>query len=173
MTISAASKSEGAGLAIVNHGKSMSKKSLLDHLLVPVDFSDCSKGALRYAQTIAADFGSKVTVLNVTPLNDGLLHLGADQLKTLDEELRENQRRKLVGFVKRASRSLEPAQCVVRLGHPVEEIIREAEDIGAAAIVISTRGLSGIRHAVIGSTAERVVRHAKCPVWVVPGRKRL
>src|SRR5678810_1008428 len=75
------------------------KQSSFAHLLVPVDFSECSQQALRYADQIAASFGSKVSVVNVIPLNEGLLRLGAEQLRVFDEEMRENQRCKLMGFV--------------------------------------------------------------------------
>lgn len=146
------------------------KQGLFAHLLVPIDFSECSQHALRYAEQIAGSFGSKVSVVNVIPLNEGLLRLGARQLRAFDEELRENQRRKLITFV-RKSTALKPFQSVVRLGHPVEEIIRTADDIGAAAIVISTHGLTGLKRALIGSTAEQVIRHAHRPVCVVPSRK--
>jgi nucleotide-binding universal stress UspA family protein len=146
------------------------KQLLFAHLLVPVDFSECSQQALRYADQIAASFGSKVSVVNVIPLNEGLLRLGAEQLRVFDEELRENQRRKLMAFV-RTSVARKPFHSIVRLGQPVEEIIRTADDIGAAAIVISTHGLTGIKRALIGSTAEQVIRHAERPVCVVPARK--
>jgi len=140
-------------------------------LLVPVDFSDCSREALAYAEELAIRFGARITVLNVLPLNEGVLRLGAGNFQLLDEQLQENYQRKLIGFIRQFS-SLKTAQCMVKLGNPVEEIVRAAKDLRAAAIVISTHGLTGVKHALIGSTAEKVVRHASCPVWVVPAGTR-
>jgi nucleotide-binding universal stress UspA family protein len=148
------------------------KRALLDRVLVPVDFSECSQHALRYAEKIAGSFGSALTVLNVIPLNEGLLRLGARQMQLMDEELQENQRRKLVAFVKKIS-TVKPSECVVRLGNPVQQIIKTAGELHAAAIIISTHGLTGLKHTLIGSTAEHVVRHARCPVLVVPAKETI
>ena len=144
-----------------------SKNRVLKQLLVPVDFSNCSQEALAYAEKLAGGLGGEVTILNVVPLNEGVLRLGADQFGLLDQQLQENQRRKLVAFI-RNFKSLKPGRCLVRLGDPAREIVRMAEELSATAIVISTHGLTGVKHALIGSVAEKVVRHARCPVWVVP-----
>lgn len=164
--------------ALSNHARrkhaitrQLPKRAMLNRILVPVDFSECSQHALRYAQKIAGAFGATLTVLNVIPLNEGLLRLGAEQMQVLDEQLRENQRRNLLGFVQDVA-TVDPFQCMVRLGHPVQQIIKAAAETGADAIIISTHGLTGLKHALIGSTAEHVVRHARCPVWVVPGAKQ-
>jgi nucleotide-binding universal stress UspA family protein len=145
------------------------KGRALKRLLVPVDFSDCSREALAYAEKLAGGFGARITILNVVPLNEGVLRLGAKQFELLDQQLQENQRRKLAGFVRESTGS-KPARCLVRLGDPVREIVRAAEELSATAIVISTHGLTGVKHALIGSVAEKVVRHARCPVWIVPAR---
>jgi nucleotide-binding universal stress UspA family protein len=59
----------------------------------------------------------------------------------------------------------------VRQGSPAREICEYAnEDVDL--IIISTHGRSGLGHALIGSTAERVVRYASCPVLVVPARRK-
>lgn len=159
----------------MKQNRSITRKALIqDHrstrrFLVPVDFSDCSRAALAYAEALASTFNAKVTVVNVLPLNEGLLHVGAEQFPLLEDELRENRRRKLQAFVSEIIRK--PAGCLVGLGHPVREILRLAKKIDATEIVISTHGLTGVRHALLGSVAERVVRHARCPVWIVPCAK--
>jgi len=60
----------------------------------------------------------------------------------------------------------------VRTGVPHDEIVHAAEKIRADLIVIATHGYSGLQHVLLGSTTERVVRHATCPVLVVrcPGK---
>ncbi len=52
-------------------------------------------------------------------------------------------------------------------GIPYEEIIRKAEEIGASLIVVGTHGRTGLDHLIFGSTAERVVRSAACPVLTI------
>jgi nucleotide-binding universal stress UspA family protein len=139
----------------------------LQRILVPVDFSKGSAHALRYGERVAKAFGGQITILNVIPLNEGLLRLGANQLKLLDEQMQENQRRHLVSFV-RSSGVAAPSDCMVRIGNPTEEIFAAARDMEAGLIVIATRGLTGMKRALLGSTAEAVVRRARCAVWIVP-----
>ena len=58
-------------------------------------------------------------------------------------------------------------QTVIVSGIPYEEIIRKAEEIGASLIVVGTHGRTGLDHLIFGSTAERVVRSASCPVLTI------
>src|SRR5688572_9677103 len=69
-------------------------------ILMPIDFSEGSANALRYGEDVARAVGAQITILNVIPLNEGLLRLGANQLKVLDEQMKENQRRHMVNFVR-------------------------------------------------------------------------
>ena len=59
------------------------------------------------------------------------------------------------------------AQAHPRVGLPAAKIVALAEDMGAGLIVMGSRGLGGIRHAVMGSVSDSVVRHAHCPVLIV------
>jgi nucleotide-binding universal stress UspA family protein len=144
----------------------------IHNILVAIDFSDGSKAALRYAARLAAAFDAAVTVVNVIEVNCGLLEYGANDFPVLDEQSRENRRRSLQSFA---------AECdgdsswryIARLGKPAEEIAEAAREAGADIIFIATRGLTDVQHAVIGSTAEKVVRTAPCPVWVVPAKGAL
>jgi nucleotide-binding universal stress UspA family protein len=138
-------------------------------ILVAVDFSDGSRAALRYAAQLTEPFNAAVTVLNVIEVNDGWLKIGSNEFPVLDEQLRESTRLRLADFAGEngGARSW---QFVTRLGKPVEEIIRTADELGVDVVVIATRGLTGLQRAMIGSTAEAVVRGAPCAVWMVPGR---
>jgi nucleotide-binding universal stress UspA family protein len=140
----------------------------LENILVAVDFSDGSKAALRYAAQLALTFDSAVTVVNVIEANYGLLNYGGD-FPVLDEESRENRRRTLQSFARECG--AKPRwRYVACLGKPADEIVESARELGADLIVIGTRGLTGVTHAVTGSTAEHVVRAAPCPVWIVPAK---
>ena len=139
-------------------------------ILVAVDFSDGSRAAMRYAAQLAERFNAAVTVLNVVELNDGWLKIGANEFRVLDEQLRESTRLRLVDFASENDVA-SSWECLTRLGRPAEEIVRAAAELEVDAIVIATRGFTGLRHALIGSTAEAVVRRAPCAVWIVPGRR--
>ncbi len=67
----------------------------------------------------------------------------------------------------RAGDRARQVKVLVRRGHPYSEIDQIAKDICSDLIVVSTHGRSGLRHLLLGSVAERVVRHAPCPVLVV------
>jgi len=138
-------------------------------ILVAVDFSDGSRAALRYAAQLMEPFDAAVTVLNVVEVNDGWLKIGANEFPVLDEQLRQSTRLRLADFA-RENGGASSWQFVARLGNPVEEIVRAADELGVDVVVIATRGLTGLKQAVIGSTAEAVVRRAPCAVWIVPGR---
>jgi universal stress protein A len=61
----------------------------------------------------------------------------------------------------------------LQIGHAGQQICYRAKDRGADIIVTSTHGTTGLKHILLGSTAEYVVRHAHCPVLVVPNHERL
>jgi universal stress protein A len=138
----------------------------LKRILVPVDFSECSKKALQYAVPFARQFGATLTLIFVIqpymPVSD-MVPLDAADLET---RMQETGERDLAAL--RAS--IEPdvkAETAVRIGTPHLEIVRAARDTGADLIVLSTHGRTGFSHVLMGSTTERVVRHATCPVLVL------
>ena len=88
----------------------------------------------------------------------------AEAIERLNEELTGIHRKHVPTF--------RPENCHIRGGRPYEEIVRVAREIGADLIVLSTRGHSGLKHLLLGSTAERVVRNAPCPVLVARKRKQ-
>jgi nucleotide-binding universal stress UspA family protein len=140
-------------------------------LLVPFDFSKPSEKALRYAVSFARQFDAKITLLHVRPLpyyvgEFGDLPIPAEgsSEKAIAERLKAEARRLVpAGMLERA---------VVRTGSAYDEICKAAHKLKAEMIVISTHGYTGLKHALLGSTAERVVRHAPCPVLVVRQHER-
>ncbi len=63
-------------------------------------------------------------------------------------------------------------QARIEEGHPGETLVKVAEEEGADLIVVSTHGRTGLPHVLVGSTAQHVVRHANCPVLVIPRAAR-
>jgi len=140
----------------------------LQKILVPIDFSNLSKDALPYALFLAGHFGAELLLLHIVeqfPI-DSLLG-------------RELTHQTTVPLMKQAEADLErtaenlskatgvKATVSVRGGTPFSEICDAAKTAGADLIVLTTHGYTGLKHVWLGSTAERVVRHAPCPVLVV------
>jgi nucleotide-binding universal stress UspA family protein len=123
-------------------------------ILVPHDFSEHSRRALRLAATIAGPRG-QVMVLTVVPR----VPIANAQATAVQRATRRLQA--LVPTPRLDGDGPRVARRVV-VGDAYREIVKAARR--ADAIVICTRGLSGIRHLVIGSVAEKVVRHASVPV---------
>lgn len=139
-------------------------------LLVPVDFSDSSLRALRYAADLAADSGASLTIVHVVAADYGWLDIGREEYRDLDKALQKQaaaELRALVGanVPRGVSTDLE-----VRIGRPAEEIVAAADEARADLIVLSTQGRTGLDRYLIGSVAERVARLAPCPVYLMrPG----
>jgi len=137
----------------------------LRSILVPVDFSPASVTSLAYAVSIAKLHGAKITLLHVTQAQFYATEFG--HTPGAEMSLREGCTGRLRAF---AEGKIEPellAATLVRGGVPFDEITKAAEELCVDLIVVSTRGQTGLKHVLMGSTAERVVRHATCPVLVI------
>ena len=85
------------------------------------------------------------------------------------DHLRQVAEKRMATFIKQHLEGLRQPVARILVGRPVEEIVAYARDQDAALIIMPTHGYSGLRHALLGSTAEGVLRHAKCPVLAVRG----
>ena len=140
-------------------------------VLVPLDFSRASMCALKYSIPLAEEFDSAIHLLHVRPVDEfsaipGAGHLMlncADALALMQDRLSEIEERHPVHFW--------PEHCHVVSGRPYVEICKLADELEAELIVIPTRGHSSLKYIALGSTAERVVRHAPCPVLIPRGTK--
>lgn len=136
-------------------------------ILVPIDFSPCSKKALHYAIPFAKQFGARLCLLYVGQGYYLLPDLAPIDINAYKMTERADAAGKLASF---ATQEIPPTLAVdilVRNGQPALEIAEAAKDLGADLIVISTHGYTGVKHVWFGSIAEQVVRHAACPVLVV------
>lgn len=134
-------------------------------VLVLTDGSDVSRQALRYAVEFCNRFDADLYLLTVIePLPS---YVGAKVAK----DILDGAEAKMQQEVKTCSGFCETSGTVcrstVRKGVPHETITGYAREIDADLIVLSTHGRSGIAHALMGSVAEKVVRHANCPVMTV------
>ncbi|MEW6511381.1 MAG: universal stress protein [Bacteroidota bacterium] len=138
-------------------------------ILVPIDFSVHSKNALKYAVPIAEKFKASLHLVYVVEPTIYPADLGFGQvvLPGVEDELREKGGEELATLINREIRRRVKASSSVRTGNPHQEILREAEERGVDMIIVATHGHSGVEHMLFGSTADRIVRHAKCPVLTV------
>ena len=140
----------------------------LKKILVPLDFSAHSRKALNYAVKLAAQFGSQVTVVNiVAPViyAEGMVLPAA--MENLDRVSEEHARGELDKIAEEVRGHNVSCDTDVLLGHPSDEIVNFAKQQETDLLLITTHGRTGLQHFLLGSTAERILRHAPCPVMVV------
>lgn len=140
----------------------------LTKILVPTDFSETSKKAIRYALRFAEQFGCDIALLYVvepaTPIIGAPL---AVETFTDKDEFSMAEKDLAVLAAEAHTNGAQSVSSFVRVGHAPNEITKAARDLDVDLIIISTHGYTSWRHLCIGSTAERVVRTAPCPVLVV------
>ena len=138
-------------------------------VLCPLDFSESSRGALRFAGAIAAHFGSPLTLLAVNdPLLDEAAELTGGHSYLVDETRREMEKFHLQAFGNSPNPAVD-AHFEIASGKPAHEILRVARERGSDLIVMASHGSTGFRKLFFGSTTERVLRETLVPVLVTPG----
>lgn len=137
-------------------------------ILCPIDYSDASAGALRYAAALADHFGARLIVLTVEdPMLTAAIDMGSGVHWTA--ELSKAEVAKFTaGVFGEGSPALAACEYDVALGKPPVEILRVARERACDLIVMSSHGLTGARKLFFGSTTERVLRETSIPVLVTP-----
>jgi nucleotide-binding universal stress UspA family protein len=147
------------------------KTSIIDlnRILVPIDFSDHSKRALKYAIPFAEQFIASIDLIYVVEptVYPADFSFGQIGFPDVEDELRKRGAEELDELIGKEIAGRVPATKVIRTGKPFYEIDQYAEEASIDLIIISTHGHTGVEHILFGSTAEKVVRHAPCPVLVV------
>ncbi len=134
-------------------------------LLVPYDGSASSKKALVRALEVAKTDGAEVSVLYVIPRYEEMV----DFFKTeaINRSL-YREAEKITGEAKKLADDLNmPIKAIVQEGHAGDKIVEIADRVKNDLIVMATHGWRGVNKAILGSTAERIIAHANCPVLVV------
>jgi nucleotide-binding universal stress UspA family protein len=159
--------------------KAIRSKPAARRLLVPVDFSDSSLRALRYAVGLAAESGGSLTIVHVVPADYGWLGIGQEEFRDLDKSLQRQASDRLRALADANVPRNMSADLEVRLGRPAEEIVAAASEAKSDLIILSTHGLTGLDRYLIGSVADRVARFSPCPVFLMragkepPSRKQV
>jgi len=144
---------------------------LAERILVPTDFSHLSKGAVTRAVALAKRYGAKLDLLHVIespPYPEfGYAHVPLHQAglrQLIDAEL-ARWRKEIPGFKEVVNETL------VRTGSVSFEILQAALLLNSDLIILATHARKGLKHLALGSNAEKVLRHARCPVLIFPPRK--
>lgn len=147
----------------------------IKRILFPTDFSEGSDNALPYAADMAKHYGAKLYVLHV--MHDiaqatgwYVPHISMDELY---KDIEKNAKKEIEKYGVEELRGFKDIDRTVIKGIPYDEIIKFAKENKIDLIVIGTHGRKGLDRVIFGSTAERVVRDAPCPVLSVrlPGHK--
>jgi universal stress protein A len=139
-------------------------------IVVPTDFSRPSEQAVEYAGALATSLGATVHLVHVldSPLSPEMAWATpASEAVALYERLYREGRAKLANLAAILTKWGVTGTTEVRTGLPSEEIVHAAVDYGADLIVMTTHGRTGLSHLLLGSVAEDVIRHARCPVLAV------
>ncbi len=145
----------------------------IQSILVPVDFSGGSDAAVEYALVLARESEAKIQLLHSYPVSPGVATpYGPALPDAVFESIRGGAERKLADAKERLEREGVTVAAHLTAEPPSFAIAEAAEELGVDCIVMGTRGLSGLKHVLLGSVAERTVRTAPCPVFTVPLRER-
>ncbi len=135
-------------------------------VLVPIDFSDYSKSSLKYAVNFAKNFkASLVLVYVVEPvIYPPDFSMGQIAIPAAGIEMDKRAKEELDKLAEKEIPSDLSVKKIIKTGKPFVEIIETAADENVDLIIIATHGHTGVEHILFGSTAEKVVRKAPCPV---------
>ena len=146
----------------------------LNRILVPIDFSGYSRKALQYAIPFARQFNASIDLIYVVEptVYPADFSFGQVGFPAIEDELRKRGAEELDELLIREIVRRVQARRAIRTGKAFYEIIQYAREEKMDLIIIATHGHTGIEHALFGSTAEKVVRKAPCPVLVVRTEER-
>jgi len=138
-------------------------------ILCSTDFSEPSYKGLEYAKELAALFKAELAVVYVLPV---MPHRPTDpnisfSIPEYERILHKDSEEKLQGIIKQHFPEGSRVRAIIGHGNAAKEIVRIAEEEKTDLIVISTHGVSGWHHLIVGSVAEKVIRTAPCPVFAV------
>jgi nucleotide-binding universal stress UspA family protein len=140
-----------------------------DKILFATDFSENSEHAFDYALALARQFGSHLTIIHVInePVDLRGFYVPHISFEKLEKEIEEGAEKLMQKFCRTRAKDFADYETLIVAGIPYEEILKKAAEQQASLIILGTQGRKGIDHFLFGSTAERVVRNAKCPVMTV------
>jgi nucleotide-binding universal stress UspA family protein len=143
----------------------------MKRLLVPVDFSDNARDALRYGLQLAAGSGFEVVCLHVTKIHTRTHYFSPQELTNLEQDALQEAQGKLTAFIAEAQTPESAAVVLhprVRIGFALEEIIAQCHDESYYAIVMGTKGGNNLRDKLLGANTANVIESVSVPVLTIP-----
>ncbi len=139
---------------------------MINNVLVPIDFSDYSKNALKYAAEFAKHFKAKMFLIYVIEpiIYPADFSMGQVAIPSTDIDITKRAEEELQNLVKSTIDPSVQVETIIKTGKPFVEINDTATEKDVDLIIIATHGHTGVEHLLFGSTAEKVVRKAPCPV---------
>jgi universal stress protein A len=143
----------------------LSQPTWIQHILVPIDFSQTSHQALDFALPLAEQFRARISLVHVIepiiyPQEIGPIAISETRLA--DSAIKE-----LTSLAHETIPAARLNKVLTRAGQAFREIADAARELKVDLIVITTHGHTGLTRVLVGSTAERIVRHAHCAVLTV------
>jgi len=141
-------------------------ESQIKKILVPIDFSDYSINALKYAVSFAQFFNADVFLIYVIEplIYPADYSMGQVAFPTVDVNVSEKAEMELKKIAEKVIGDQAKYDIIIKSGKPFVEINETAGELDIDLIIIATHGLTGVEYLLFGSTAEKVVRKAPCPV---------
>ena len=141
-------------------------ETTINKVLVPIDFSDYSKSALKYAVNFAKSFNAEIILIYVVEpvIYPPDFSMGQIAMPSINTEWDDRAKEELQKLAKSEIVGSANVKTVIKTGKPFVEIIETAKEENVDLIISATHGRSGVEHILFGSTAEKVVRKAPCPV---------
>jgi universal stress protein A len=172
MKIKPANKRRGVLLELGPNEAQLPAETLfqLKRILVPVDFSECSRKALAYAVPFAKQFGAEIVLAHVVQPYIPVPEAGAVDTTAILAQMRESGKSELEKLRLSISDDVK-IKTLLRVGHPAQEIVKAAEELDVDLILLSTHGRTGLGRVFFGSVAEHITRYARCPVLTVRERE--
>jgi nucleotide-binding universal stress UspA family protein len=140
-------------------------------ILCPIDFSDASKNAYRYACEFAKAMGSKIILLNVIEPRPMAADMTLNYIP-LEEDLANAAKEDFEPLVQEAKSKGIDVQADVMIGIPADMILSQVADFDASLLIMGSHGKTGLSRLLMGSVAEAVVRKAKIPVLIVKAEEK-
>lgn len=152
---------------LIDRAEQSTELGRIRRILVPVDFSENSRKSVVYAAAFAKQFGATVTFLHVIQVNYAYGELGAIDFSALEREMRGGAQKELETLLGETRATGIGVESLIREGSPAKVIAEVAAELAIDLLIVSTHGYTGLKHVLMGSIAEHVVRYAPCPVLVV------
>ena len=142
-------------------------------ILFPTDFSKCAIHASHYAAMLANIYEAKIILLNVAyiptvPANHNLQKEAQEEISVSMKKSQEDLEAFKKQFIEETK--MNPTQVLVQIvyGYPADKIVQEADYLNADMIVMGTKGATNFLDKWLGTNAQKVMKNAHCPVWIIP-----